>query len=46
VQRELERQRRDLSALLADRSPAAMRVLQQRSLAEELLMEDEALTLA
>ena len=45
VQRELERQRRDLSALLADRSPAAMSVLQQRSSAEELLTADEALTL-
>jgi hypothetical protein len=45
VQRELERQRRDLSALLADRSPAAIRMLQQRSLADELLTADEALTL-
>ena len=45
VQRELERQRRDLSALLADRSPAAIRLLQQRSAAEELLTADEALTL-
>lgn len=45
VQRELERQRRDLSALLADRSAAAIRVLQQRSAAEELLTADEVLTL-
>lgn len=45
VQRELERQRRDLSALLADRSPAAIRVLQQRSSAEDLLTADELQTL-
>ena len=45
VQRELERQRRDLSALLADRSPTAIRVLQQRSAAEELLTADEAASL-
>jgi hypothetical protein len=45
VQRELERQRRDLAALLADRGAVAIRVLQQRSSAEELLTADEAMTL-
>ena len=45
VQRELERQRRDLAALQADRSAVAIRLLQQRGSAEELLTADEALTL-
>lgn len=45
VQRELERQRRDLAALLADRSVAAIHALQQRVSAEDLLTADEALTL-
>lgn len=45
VQRELERQRRDLAALLADRSAVAIRMLHQRGSAEELLTADEALAL-
>jgi uncharacterized protein YjaG (DUF416 family) len=44
VQRELQRQLRDLTTLLADRSPTAVLLLQQ-SLSEDLLTADEALTL-
>lgn len=46
VQRELERQRRDLAALLADRSDAAIHALRQRVSAEELLTAEEGLTLS
>ncbi|HET7865154.1 MAG TPA: DUF416 family protein [Burkholderiaceae bacterium] len=46
VQRELERQRRDLEALLADRSDAAIHALRQRVSAEELLTAEEGLTLS